>query len=192
MAEIDVKIVSALDRVSQAVRVLLRNKSQSNALSPIQTQILIFLLLQPGGSSRITALAGEFDLTKATVSDSIKSLLHKCLVHKSPDPADERSCTILLTDRGKEMALKSAGFISELEKSLDSLNALQKEAIYTGLLQTIFGLHTAGVISVQKMCLTCIHYESILGGHSCRLLESNLTYEMLRLNCTEHSKATNQ
>jgi hypothetical protein len=56
MAEIDGKIVDALGRVSQAFRVLLRNEGKLNALSPIQIQILIFLLFQSGERCKVTSL----------------------------------------------------------------------------------------------------------------------------------------
>lgn len=41
---VDSKIVAALERISQAFRVLLWNESKELSLSPIQIQVLIFLL----------------------------------------------------------------------------------------------------------------------------------------------------
>jgi DNA-binding MarR family transcriptional regulator len=186
MAEIDGKIVDALARVSQAFRVLLRNEGKLNELSPIQIQILIFLLFQSGQRSKVTALARQFDLTKATISDSIKSLTQKCLVEKCVDSTDIRSYMIVLTGRGRELALKSAGFASAVEKPLDILSPIQKEIMFTGLLQLIRQLHQAGIISIQKMCLTCCHYDQTGSGHYCKLLKSGLANTELKLDCADH------
>jgi len=186
MAEIDGKIVDALARVSQAFRVLLRNEGKLNALSPIQIQILVFLLFQSGERCKVTSLARQFDLTKATMSDSISSLAQKCLVEKCSDPADERCYMIVLTERGRELALKSAGFASAIEKPLDMLSTMQKEIIFTGLFQLVGQLHRAGIISIQKMCFTCRHYDQNGGAHYCKLLKKALQNQELKLDCADH------
>ena len=43
--KIESRIVVALERISEAFRVLLWNESKENSLSPIQIQILIFIYL---------------------------------------------------------------------------------------------------------------------------------------------------
>lgn len=43
-SSIESKIIASLERVSQAFRVLLWNESKEFSLSPIQVQVLIFLL----------------------------------------------------------------------------------------------------------------------------------------------------
>lgn len=186
MAEIDGKIVGALERVSQAFRVLLRKKGKSNALSPIQVQILIFLLFQSGERCNVTALAQQFDLTKATISDSVKSLLEKHLIQKCVVANDNRSYMVELTVKGKKLAMESANFTAELEKPLNALSGQQKEMIYTGLLQVILGLHRTNVISIQKMCFTCSHYGQNGNGHYCNLLHITLDNQALQLDCPEH------
>lgn len=45
-SNIDSKIVVALERISEAFRVLLWDESRDTTLSPIQLQILIFILFQ--------------------------------------------------------------------------------------------------------------------------------------------------
>ena len=64
------KIIAALERISQAFRVLLWNESKAFSLSPIQVQVLNFLLQHSGEKRKISYLAGEFNLTKPTISDS--------------------------------------------------------------------------------------------------------------------------
>ncbi len=184
--EIDSKIVVALERLSGAFRVLLWNESKQNALSPIQIQILIFLLFHPGEKCKVSYLAQEFNMTKPTISDSVKSLLEKDLVKKYEDPLDIRSYTIGLTGAGKQAAMKSADFASAIEEPLNLISGEQKEAMLTGLLKIILELNRAGVITIQRMCFTCSNYSVVNGNHYCKLLQARLANNELRVDCKEH------
>lgn len=182
------KILVALERISEAFRVLLWNESKENSLSPIQIQILIFLLFHSTEKCKVSYLAREFNMTKPTISDSIKMLLKKGLVEKLPDSEDTRSYIISLTDTGKNVAEKAAGFASAIEKPLSSLPFHQKEAILSGLLQVIHELNKASVITIQRMCQTCIFYQSEGGRHYCNFLHTTLNNDELRVDCPEHKE----
>lgn len=184
--KIESKIVVALERISEAFRVLLWNESKSNTLSPIQIQILIFLLFHSGEKCKISYLAGEFNMTKATISDSVKVLLLKSLIKKTGDEFDTRSYTISLTAEGKKIAEQASSFTSFIEKPIQKLSTEQKSVILDGLLKLIYELNQAGIVTIQRMCFTCTNYESEKGVHYCRLLESTLAVSQLRIDCTEH------
>lgn len=184
--KIESKIVVALERISEAFRVLLWNESKENALSPIQIQILIFLNFHTEEQCKVSYLAQEFNMTKATISDSVKLLLQKGLIQKFDDLIDTRSYIIGLTDEGKQTAEKSANFAFAIEKPLALLTEEQKESILSGLLKLIYELNKAGVITIQRMCFTCSHYQNNNGQHYCKLLQSNLATTDLRVDCPEH------
>src|SRR5690554_4599506 len=103
------KIVASLERISQAFRVLLWKESKEYSLSPIQVQVLIFLLHHSDEKRKVSYLADEFNMTKATISDTVKTLENKGLSSKVHDLQDTRSYTIDLTTKGKEIAEKTAG-----------------------------------------------------------------------------------
>lgn len=184
--KIESKIVVALERVSEAFRVLLWNESKENALSPIQIQILIFLLFHEAQKCKVSYLAQEFNLTKATVSDSVKVLLEKGLIQKFNDLTDTRSYTIALTSSGVKTAEKSANFSYAIEHPLNSLSHEQKEIMLSGLLKLIHELNKVGIITIQRMCFTCTHYQLHSGKHYCKLLETTLQSTELRVDCPEH------
>lgn len=184
--KIESKIVVALERISEAFRVLLWNESKSNALSPIQIQILIFLLFHSEAQCKVSYLAEEFNMTKATISDSVKVLLLKKLIKKTGDELDTRSYTISLTAGGEKIAEQASSFTSSIEKPLSKLSSEQKKAILDGLLKLIFELNRAGVITIQRMCFTCANYQSDKGIHYCKLLQSTLASSQLRIDCPEH------
>lgn len=185
--KVESKIVVALERISEAFRVLLWNESKDNSLSPIQIQILIFLLFHDREKCRISYLAEEFNMTKATISDSVRVLLQKELVEKTEDPKDTRSYTISLTAPGRVMAEKASSFTSSIENPVSRLTTEQKDAMLCGLLRLIHELNRAGVITLQRMCFTCTHYRAREGEHYCTLLQTSLEDRELRIDCPEHA-----
>lgn len=100
--KVESRIVVALERISEAFRVLLWNESKENSLSPIQIQILIFIYFHTPEFNKVSYLAEEFNMTKATISDSVKVLLAKKLVSKETDTTDTRSYSLSLTTEGKK------------------------------------------------------------------------------------------
>ena len=68
LQSIESKIVVALERISEAFRVLLWEEAKEHALSPIQVQLLIFCCFHTEEKRKIGFLAVEFNLTKATIS----------------------------------------------------------------------------------------------------------------------------
>lgn len=188
---IDSKIVVALERISEAFRVLLWNESRENALSPIQIQILIFLLYQDDSKCKVSYLAQEFNMTKATISDSVKILLQKGFIKKQEDADDSRSYTIHLTITGKKVALHSAQFSNALELPITRLSNDQKEVMLTSLLNIIYDLNRNGIITIQRMCFTCVNYKKDVKGHYCNLLQTKLTNTDLRIDCPEHEYINN-
>ncbi len=188
--QVNQKITQALERISKAFRVLLWEESKTYKISPIQIQILIFCLNHDQEMLKVSFFAKEFDLTKATISDSVKVLVNKELLEKNPDTYDSRSYTVKLTQKGKEIALKTSGFTMALNQSVDRLKTEDKGAFLENLLGIINHLNQTSVISIQRMCLTCYHYSKQGNSHYCGLLNKALKQEDLQVDCPEH-KPTN-
>jgi len=185
---IESKIVASLERISEAFRVLLWQQSKMFSLSPIQVQILIFLLHHSEEKRKVSYLAGEFNMTKATISDSIKTLEQKKLIEKEYELQDARSYIIQLTKQGREIAEQTALFTKEIRTPINKLHADDKESLLLSLLNIIRSLNKAGVITIQRMCLTCSYYRPAKeGAHFCSLLNQRLHAADLRVDCPEHS-----
>lgn|SRR5690606_26744183 len=184
--KVESRIVVALERISEAFRVLLWNESKENSLSPIQIQILIFVYFHSSEKCKVGYLADEFNMTKATISDSVKVLLAKDLVSKEIDPTDTRSYSLSLTTEGIKTAQKASFFASSIEQPLEKLTAEQKNIMLNGLLKLIYDLNKSGVITIQRMCFTCSNYQVDKGVHYCKLLKSQLAENELRVDCPEH------
>lgn len=187
---IDSRIVVALERISEAYRVLLWKESKENSLSPIQIQILIFIQFHSLEKCKVGYLADEFNMTKATISDSVRILLEKELVTKETDPNDTRSYTLSLTAEGEKTVKKASSFASSIEQPIEKLTPEQKTVMLNGLLTLIYDLNKSGIITIQRMCFTCSFYKSKNGSHYCNLMDTKLAESDIRLDCPEHEIMT--
>jgi len=181
------KIVASLERVSQAFRVLLWNESKEFSLSPIQAQVLIFLLHHSSEKRKVSYLSDEFNMTKATISETVKTLEQKQLIEKRYEPHDTRSYIIHLTKAGEIIAKKTSFFANQIQIPIDNLPSADKEKLFLSLLEIIHHLNQTGIITIQRMCSTCHFYNSDK-GHFCQLLNQKLADEELRVDCEEHSQ----
>lgn len=182
------KIIASLERISQAFRVLLWNEGKEFSLGPIQMQVLIFLLHHSKEKRKVSYLAAEFNMTKATISDTVKALDQKGLITKEYDQRDTRSYTINLSEKGERTASQISLFTRELHVPIKRLNADDKENLLRSLIGVIHHLNKAGIITMQRMCFTCAHYRPDYQGamHFCQLLNQPLETTELRVDCPEH------
>lgn len=185
---IESKIVAALERISQAFRVLLWEESKEFSLSPIQVQVLIFLLYHSEEKRKVSYLSDEFNMTKATISDTIKTLELKKLIRKEYEKADSRSYIIHLTKKGKDIAGRTSLFTNGIRTPIDRLHTDDKTNLLLSLLDIINHLNKSGVITIQRMCFSCVHYQSSEKGqtHFCKLLNKTLLTTDLRVDCPEY------
>lgn len=184
----DDKIVDSLEKVAQAFRVLLWNQSKEHALSPLQVQILLYLLRQRPENRKVSALAAEFDMSKATISDTVKTLGQKGLIIREREEKDTRSFVIHLTEKGRQIAETTTEFAREIRTPIRDMPQSDKENLLLSLMDIIRHLNRAGVITVQRMCATCVHYSPPEAGrpHFCNLLNQELHVSDLRIDCPEH------
>lgn len=186
---IEGKIVVALERISEAFRVLLWQEGKENSLTPLQLQLLIFLKFHAPGQCKVNYLAKEFNVTKATISETVRLLTKKQLIFKETDPVDTRSYSIYLTEEGKKIVAKSGSFAQVLEKPIHTYSEKQKEVLYQSLLELIAKLNKAGIITAQRMCFSCRYYRTGQNEDHCNLLKKKLQRPDLRIDCPEHEAA---
>lgn len=191
VADVDSKIIVALERIAESFRVLLWNEAKEYGLSPIQVQLMIFLQTHPGHQCKVSYLAREFNMTKATISDAIKVLEQKKLLKRETETADTRSYIFHLTAEGKKITQKISMFANPMHQPLQEFTTEEKENFLSGLLHLIYNLHQEKIIAVQRMCFTCRHYAAgkRKGEHYCKLLQMTLRNGDLRVDCPEHEYA---
>jgi len=183
---IDAKLIYGLEKVSQIYRTLLWQTQKESGLSPLQSQMLLFMLFHDDNVISISNFAIEFAVTKATVSDAFKTLIKKELVYKESDPLDKRRQVLKLTNEGIEVATSIQNYTSPLEDSLHVLSAKKKEQLFASLKSLLIELNDKNVISPLRMCTTCRHYALQNKKPYCKLMEKSLQESEVRLDCPEH------
>lgn len=184
-SDLDRKVLAAVERLGRALRaarqeVATRHEVSLLGLSVIET-------LANGRPRRVGDLAAELDVSQPTVSDAVTVLDKRGLIRRDRDPADLRSTLVALTNDGGRLAI---GIAAELAPLLAARAGTVDDRATTlrVLLAEIARLQAAGVITVNRSCLTCRHYQppGPRSSARCLLLASSLPDRDLRVDCHEH------
>lgn len=155
---LNTNIVSALDKIITIYRVLHWDITKTENLSPIQIQFIEFIHQNPRELCTLTKLADEFELTKATVSDSINNLFSKGYIKKYRDSSDSRIYYFELTEKGASVISLIKTSKKDILDLVENLS-LEQKMIISGFLQNlIFIFHQNGKIRQFKSCLTCFNF----------------------------------
>jgi len=179
------KVVAALERLSEAFRVLLWQEAKQHGISPIQVQILTFLLHFPEKVRTVTYLASYFNMTKATISDALKTLEYKHLLSRKEDKKDTRSHTLHLTREGRTLGKRVERFANPMLNTVKDVQPEKQADLLEHLLGLIKDLNDKLIITPQRMCFNCRFYAKKAKGHYCNLIQSPLRSSDLRVECPE-------
>ena len=179
------KIVIGLDRISQAFKSLLIEESKKYRLSPIQIQFLIFIHYHTKSESTISYLSKEFNLSKPTVSETVKTLEKKKYIEKSSDKIDARSYFIQLTELGKEIVRHTEPYINPLLHIITNINEADKLGLWQCMTEIIKELNNIQLINPLRTCANCKFYLQNNSKPQCALLNQELKVEDIRIDCAE-------
>ena len=188
---IESKIVAALERVSEAFRVMLWNENKKHNLSPLQIQILIFLYFHDSSKSTVTYLANEFNMTKATISDAIRVLVKKGYIKREKSQEDSRCAFLSLTEHGHQVADEVSHFANTMKKNVEELHQENKELFLCSLLDLISNLQQQGILSISRMCYSCAYFQNgTLGKHCgyCNRREAPISQGEFKVDCASHQQ----
>lgn len=192
--DLDAKLVLAFERISHVFRILLWEQTKKYNLSPIQTQILIYIFHQPEFDRNITTLAQRLNITKPTVSDAVKSLEKKKLIFRSADKKDSRFFYLNLTSKGLELVKKIEGWGDKIKNNFKFISESDKSHLYENLLRLLIGFEENGIINRNRICFTCRHFDVKKKNRNtlyfCQLLNLPLKTRELRVDCPEHELLT--
>lgn len=188
--ELDRKFIASIERLGRALRVARQAVATELHISLLQLQIIEHL--EALGPRRVGLLANELDVTAPTISDAVAVLHAKGIVERIPDPDDGRATQARLTTSGKKLAGRAdAALVPRLHDHRVDSDHDQATALNV-VLNEIHRLQLAGVISINRSCLSCAHYQSPLDDNPgrCLLLRTDLTTADLRVDCADHQPAT--
>ena len=90
------------------MRELDRQLRQDSGLSHTSYGLLVRLADRPGGSARITELAGVLDHSQSRTSHAVGRLERGGLVRREPDADDGRVVHVILTEAGRDALRRAA------------------------------------------------------------------------------------
>ncbi len=187
------KIIFIFDRITQLFKNILWEISYETNLSPLQLQILFYLNDRKEELRKISSIADEFGLTKATVSDAVRVLLEKEFVRKVPMKSDKRVKIIHLTEKG--LKLVEWGMSKRDKLALLGLTGLKgedKEQLFLSLMKIVSSYQEAGILKGMRMCPSCKNFvfNAFPGTekpHLCKLTGKRFRNLEIQVNCDESS-----
>lgn len=183
---LDSKITAGLERLSQVFKVLLWEKAKKQDLTPLQIQLLIFIRYHSKSKATISYLAKEFNITKATVSDTIKILEQKKYVAKKSHFTDLRSQIIVLTNKGLEIIYLIENFANPVYDIVASSAENEKVILWKSIRSIIEHLHHFQIINVQSACIDCFYLLDKNDKKYCSLMQLYLGESGMKIDCNEH------
>ncbi|TAE29116.1 MAG: MarR family transcriptional regulator [Candidatus Kapaibacterium sp.] len=182
------KIVVALERISEAFRVMLWQESKANGLSPLQIQILIFLAFHTQEKRTVSYLAQEFNMTKPTISDAVRVLLEKKLTEKEQNLEDTRSYAINLTAEGRAIAERASAFANKFDAPLLQMPPIEQEYLLGQLMNIVNSFQKAGILTNQRSCHSCVFISkhAYSEAHHCSFLRQTLSVADIRVDCPHY------
>jgi DNA-binding MarR family transcriptional regulator len=191
-SDLDSKLVAAMERVGQALRVRQGVVARNEGLTPLQLRLVQYLSERPSAHRTVGLAADELDLTRATVSEAVNTLVNKGLLSKQVSPKDRRVVLLHLTRLGKDLAGRQESWREIFESAASQFPRATREAVFLFLARLIETLHSDGTLSVARMCLTCQHLEERGGNkgeapYYCGLLGEEKGVAGLRVDCATHA-----
>lgn len=179
------KIVTGIERLAEAIRVLLWDQAKETGLSPIQIQILLFVAYHTQRLTTVSHLAREFNMSKPTISDAVKSLYSKKLIKKDRYKDDLRTYSISLSKAGEKVIEKTQDLGHPLRSIAATLPKSDQDKFVELLSKMIYGLHNMDILAVQRMCFSCQFFDDKGKKTYCRLLGKELRPVDVRIDCPE-------
>lgn len=190
-ASVDAKLFATLERLATLFKASTQQVSKRYRLTPLQLQVLLFVSEHQSDLCTVSYLAHELLVTKATISDSVRVLVEKDILRRHTNPNDSRAFSLSLSKKGKELydTIKTDG--AGLCYSASDLQEEQKVVLLDLLLTLLQKNFDRGAIPVRT-CKTCVHYAPTSEGFHCQLLNRDLSFADLRLDCPEHESNEGQ
>lgn len=174
-----------LERLNNLLRAEERKISTKYKLQPIQLQMLNYLNICNRYSNTPAGVTEYFQLTKGTVSQSLKVLETRGYITKEADTVDKRQIHLLVTNAGDDL-LAEAIPPAVFQEAYRQLNVPDTKQIAESLQYLLQSIQRANNLRAFGVCHVCqYHQVEGLGQFRCGLTREVLTEEEIGLICRE-------
>jgi DNA-binding MarR family transcriptional regulator len=185
------RIATGLHKIGLAMKQQAWQQANEEGLSATQGQILAALATH--GALTGSELSQRLGLTLPTISDSVRVLVDKTLVTRSPDPRHPRASLLTPTKKGARLGARARSWPEFMAAAATDLTSDEQRVFFSGVVKMIRTLQEQGLVPIGGMCVTCTHFRpNVRPGpspHQCVLVDAPLATEQIRLDCPEHELA---
>ena len=178
-------VTPVLERLCNLLRMESRAFGLRYGLQPVQLEALTYLTQCNRYSDTPQAVTEYLGLTKGTVSQSIKVLEHKGLLHKKTDKHDKRKVHLTPSVKGKKLIEKSIS-AKGLGPVLNIAGSMETSELTPVLRLMLHRMQQANGLKTFAACHTCRFNETHEKGHLCALTQETLSAQDIQLICREH------
>lgn len=186
-------ILFSLDKLSHLNKYLSRETAGKEGLSLIQLQIIDHICRSAPYTVTVSSIAEEFELTKATVSESVNNLAGKGYIEKSHGRHDKR---VVYLTCSKNAAKPVAAFLEKdkiLNKILLNIPDLENMKVADFFPVLFKQLIDENIIQQVRMCIGCGNFEEnakpgSITPHHCRLTGRYFNNVQMNTNCNHFIK----
>jgi len=174
--------------VDRLTNTLINEKRKALAdfgLQPVQLDALQYLSMANKHSDNAISVSEYLEHTKGTISQSLKVLERKALIHKIANTEDKRVLHIKVTTIGKHI-LSQLTEESKLQTALADLNKTNEKALTKGLDVIYHQIHDNEQSKSFGQCFTCKHYQTSGKEHYCQHFKEVIEEQDIVLVCREH------
>jgi DNA-binding MarR family transcriptional regulator len=185
MKSLDLKLAESIEKLSHAISYLQKSTAEEAGISSLQLQFLDYLLRYQEPDRTVSAMAREFSLTKATVSEAVKNLEAKGFIAKEMSRYDSRVHVINLTPSGKKLSDRISNVRSYIASKFSDEKDIFKSEIYDFLIRLIAELSSDNIIPFARICPNCENYsiDRTAGAGKCGLTGITLLRAGVNIGC---------
>jgi len=189
---IDSRIREGLSRLATVLRADEWDRAKALGLNPTQLSILTLLEGRPLGLG-VKEIAAQLGVSQPSATDSINALEKKGHVEKRPGLADARAVSVQLSQSGIKILQQTAGS-DMVGKAIGALGNDRQQDLLVTLVGMIRDLQERDAIPVQRMCVTCRHFDPFAHPrgdqpYHCHFVNAAFGRRELRIDCRDHDQA---
>lgn len=174
-----------LERIRNLVRAREWELARRFDLQPVQMRMLHYLGRCNRYSNTPAGVGDYVQLTKGTVSQSLKVLEARGYIEKRTDPRDRRQLRLVVTDAGRAVLEHlPLPFLRDVADELGAAETEETLAVLGRLLVAMQGVNDGRGFGV---CHTCAYHRALDGDHfRCGLTGKTLSAPEAEQICREH------
>jgi len=187
--DIDLGIFNSLRKVSQIIRIILWDIYKETSLSPIQIQFINYINGKKNQLATVSEIAAEFDLKKATVTESINNLVKKEIITKIRSDKDKRVLFLKLTEKSVSIMTSLNKRKSMFLTNINNIDPELKKKSHIFLTQLLRQFYLDNVLQKAVICPTCTNYTDLDGFEDmylCKKTNTQRSKSEVEWDCEGH------